>query len=107
MLHTNIISALERLRSHQALSEAGAEDFGAPLSLLRDLQQITRLCLDEPRAVPAAPHAFRTMLADLFGAADFSALERRITDAERIIFGAYMDIVLRQAGLREEPASDG
>ena len=107
VLHTNIISALERLRSHQALSEAGAEDFGAPLSLLRDLQQITRLCLDEPRAVPAAPHAFRTMLADLFGAADFSALERRITDAERIIFGAYMDIVLRQAGLREEPASDG
>lgn len=107
VLQTSTIAGLERLRSHQLLSESGAADLAAPLSLLRDLQQITRLCLDEPCAVPAAPHAFLTMLAALFNAEDFSALEHKVKDAERIIFGVYKDAVLKQAGLQAEPESTG
>ena len=102
-LQTNTTAALERLQSYRSSAGSGVANLASAFSLLRDLQQITRLCLEEPRAVPAAPHAFLTMLAARFKAQDFSALEQRAMDAEKMISGAYKDIVLGLAGLQEEP----
>ncbi len=104
VLHGATMIALTRLEAHGCLPKETAKDLVASLSKLRDLQQVTRLCLGDQADVRNAPTALQNMMAARNEVLTFTELEDQITGCETNIYRIYRKIVLAEAGLDEEPS---
>jgi len=103
VLHGATMMALARLEAHGCLPKESAQDLIASLRTLRDMQQISRLCLGDSKDVHTAPTALQEMMAKRGQARTFTDLEQQITGIETNIYRIYQKIVLAEAGLDEEP----
>lgn len=97
------IAALVRLQAAGSLSTPVAEQLIVAVRLLRDMQQLARLCLEDKVEVKNAPGALQSLMVTLAGASCFAELEQRVKDAEQQIHGIYNDLVLGTAGLDADP----
>ena len=102
ILQGTTITALEQLAANQCVPEEAAGEIIETLRLLRDLQQVTRLCLGDNPDVHHAPNAMRNMIAAREQAQTFSELEQRITDHEMNVYQIYRQIILDAAGTGAE-----
>lgn len=103
ILHGATLQSLARLGRRQSLPEAALNELVSSLRLLRDMQQLTRLCLGDKADVHRAPDPLRAMLASWAQMESFAALEMHLHMCEAIIYRIYRETVLDGAGLDAEP----
>lgn len=102
ILQGTTITALEQLAAKKCVPKEATGEIIETLRLLRDLQQVTRLCLGDNPDVHHAPNAMRNMIAAREQAQTFAELEQRITDHEMNVYQIYRQIILDAAGTGAE-----
>lgn len=96
------VLALERLLAHHCMPAEVAE-LRAAVQLLRDMQQLVRLCLGDKTTVKDATGALHALMVTLAHAGSLAELEQFVISAEHRIHTIYRQLVLGTAGLDEEP----
>lgn len=103
VLHGTTMTALAQLAAHGRLPKENSAELVSALRRLRDLQQITRLCLGDKADVHAAPTALQNMMAAREQSLTFFDLERQVAICEMNVYHIYRKIILGTAALDEEP----
>lgn len=97
LINGNTVETLDILRDEQLLTNTQAGDLIAAVTLLRDAQQLVRLCLDQEFDADSAPLALRRLMAAQAGDADFDALTARLLDCEARVHMLYQELVGKNA----------
>jgi glutamate-ammonia-ligase adenylyltransferase len=82
VLRQNTVSAIERLSAHGLLESGDAADLLAAAHLQLSLLQILRIAAAGPFDAPEASEGMKALLVRAADAANFSALETRVADAQ-------------------------
>ena len=82
VLRQNTVSAIERLSTHGLLDSGDAADLLAAAHLQLSLLQILRIAAAGPFDAPEASEGMKALLVRAVDAANFSALETRVADAQ-------------------------
>jgi glutamate-ammonia-ligase adenylyltransferase len=93
VIEGNTAVACGKLAEVGALSEADAAGLAGAVRLLRNLQGVLRLTVDDAFDADTAPDSLKARLAQVGGAVDFPALEAKIDETGRLVRALFTRIV--------------
>jgi glutamate-ammonia-ligase adenylyltransferase len=103
VIHANTIGALENLQRIGALDAEDREALAGSLTLVRDIQGILRLTIDDRFDPATAPDALKLRLVEAAGVTDFAALEDLLRARMDAAYQVYQRLVETPAAALPTP----